>query len=678
MNAIAAIIVTFNRKALLLQCVQRLLVQAGAAPDIWVIDNASTDGTFEALAAYRTAGQIRYCNTGENLGGAGGFFYGMQRVMQENYDALWLMDDDTLPEPTTLQALLDADKQLSGAYGFLAGKVLWTDGALCNMNRQKRTAFRDATDFASPLVPVAMSSFVSLFVRAETVRAFGFPLRQFFIWTDDWEYTRRLSRAMPCYLVPASVAVHAMKGNTVVNIATDSVDRLPRYACFYRNDVVLYRREGLAGWLYLLAKDLWHAAQVLLKGHGGKAQKLHTIFAGLWAGIHFHPSVEYPQQKRVLFVLSTLCQGGGVEAFCLTARKQLQARGYAVQLLILGIYEPALVQTLRNEGVRVTLLGEPIKDSFARMLRCRRQLKAYFANNPCPTVHFHTCSQSVVIPLYYARRAGVARRIVHAHSTGEYGASRLKRARYALVRRAISRLATDALACSRVAGAHMFTRKLLQSKRFAVIPNGVDLARFRFDAAKRTDMRRQLHLEDAFAVGTVGRLTPSKNQALTLSVFARVKQLRPEARLLVVGEGELREALAAQAQALGVADAVVWAGRAERVEDWLQAMDVFLFTPLFEGLGIVLIEAQATGLPCVVADTVPPEAFVTDSMARLPLQAPPETWAQAVCEAQGGGARASQTQALRQRGFSAAAMGDNLAGVYEGAAGQTEGIWKNC
>ena len=134
---IAAVVVTFNRKEYLVKNIEALLAQVNAPMDILIIDNASTDGTEETIRHYMDAGQIHYENTGENLGGAGGFNFGIRRAYEAGYDAIWIMDDDTYPHPDALEKFLQADKDLNGMYGYLAGKVLWKDGSWCEMNTPK-------------------------------------------------------------------------------------------------------------------------------------------------------------------------------------------------------------------------------------------------------------------------------------------------------------------------------------------------------------------------------------------------------------------------------------------------------------------------------------------------------------------------------------------------------------
>lgn len=300
MNEVVAVIVTYNRKELLRECLEKVRQQQNAGADILVFDNASTDGTREMMGGLEDGNTVRYHREEKNLGGAGGFCRGMEIAVLLGYKYLWLMDDDTQPRPDALEKLLSADRRLGGRYGFLASRVLWTDGSVCAMNRQRVSLFRDVKDDANRPEKVIMSSFVSLFIRSSVVCQAGLPIREFYIWSDDWEYTRRISRRMDCFLIPESVVVHAMKSNKPVNIATDLPERIPRYKYFYRNDVVLFRREGPKGWLYLLAKDLWHTIQVLKTGED-VPRRIKTIWGGFWAGTRFFPStpmIENTQRSR--------------------------------------------------------------------------------------------------------------------------------------------------------------------------------------------------------------------------------------------------------------------------------------------------------------------------------------------------------------------------------------------
>lgn len=286
----AAIVVTYNRCEMLKKCIDRLLAQTVSC-DILVVDNASTDGTAEYLSGLKDE-RISCLRMPENTGGAGGFNAGLHKAFDDGYELLWLLDDDTFPNPDTLERLIGAGEKLGGNYGWLSSKALWTDGNICRMNVQRVTPYKDLKEFDGDMKAVCMASFVSLLLPAETVRKYGYPIRDFFIWSDDWEYTRRISRNEPCYMIPDSVVTHAMKQNTFADIAEDSRERLARYRYLYRNDVYLYRREGLFGRIWLIMKDCWHSFKVLTRRRSDRRMALKIIWSGYREGRKFFPEAE--------------------------------------------------------------------------------------------------------------------------------------------------------------------------------------------------------------------------------------------------------------------------------------------------------------------------------------------------------------------------------------------------
>lgn len=247
---------------------------------VLLVDNASTDGTADYIKTLARPG-AGLPQSGGKPRRCGGFAYVIRTAAELGCEAVWIMDDDTLPEPDALAALLAADAAHGDGCGWLSSRALAPDGTDQPMNLQRKTMYRDIDGFDAAEVPAVMASFVSLFLRTEAVRQFGLPIAEFFIWSDDWEYTRRISRAKPCYVIPASRVVHAMQNPGVVNIARDVPARWARYRYFYRNDVVLYRREGLSGWLWLLAKDSWHTVQVLRDRQGCRAPAHKNHLEGL-------------------------------------------------------------------------------------------------------------------------------------------------------------------------------------------------------------------------------------------------------------------------------------------------------------------------------------------------------------------------------------------------------------
>lgn len=293
MNRVIAVVVTYNRKELLKECIEALINQDYKNCDILIIDNHSTDGTKEYIEEYIQNGKIIYKDTGANLGGAGGFNFGIKEAYKLDYDFIWLMDDDCIVHEDTLKELIASDEKLNGNYGFLSSKVLWKDGNICKMNVQKKSFSTWLKNFDKPIQKISMASFVSLFIKKDIVKEMGLPIKEFFIWTDDWEYTRRISRKYKCYFVANSVVTHKSKLNEGATIATVDGDRLERFKYMYRNDVVLYRREGIKGWVLLYLRLFLHKVRINKSNKNDKKDRVEIINNAIKEGKKFHPKIEY-------------------------------------------------------------------------------------------------------------------------------------------------------------------------------------------------------------------------------------------------------------------------------------------------------------------------------------------------------------------------------------------------
>ena len=294
-SKVAVVVVTYNRKNMLTECLEALLKQDRRDTVIIVVDNASTDGTGEMLTnGY--AGRIVYCNTGANLGGAGGFNLGMKKALETGCKYIWLMDDDCVVNDSSLPCLLKAAAELNDEFGFLSSRVLWTDGSLCNMNIQKKTYTEKITE-DTQTTAIIMATFVSFFVKAETVKKTGFPISDFFIWADDLEYSRRISRQYPCYYVYDSTVCHKTKTNLGSNLPADNSKDLGRYSYAYRNEYYLYRSEGIKGKIYYWTKRMYHIAKIILKSDR-KLERLKIIHNAVKEGKRFYPVVEYAAEAE--------------------------------------------------------------------------------------------------------------------------------------------------------------------------------------------------------------------------------------------------------------------------------------------------------------------------------------------------------------------------------------------
>lgn len=291
MEKTVAVVVTYNRLSMLKQCIEHLRRQTKPC-DILLIDNASTDGTSEWANAQA---DVYYHNTGSNLGGAGGFNIGMRIAVEQGYDAVWVMDDDCFPKEDALEGLLAADS-VAGEYGWLSSVVLWTDGTECRMNRPKlRKDFYSKMDLLpAGLILAEQATFVSLFIRSSTIREAGLPIKEFFIWGDDIEFTRRISVRMkrPSYLATKSVVVHAMNKNSGSSIATDVSERIERYSYAYRNEAYIYRKEGIRSMCFYIAKCGLNTCRILKNAPDHRWKRLLILIGSSIKGLFFNPKIE--------------------------------------------------------------------------------------------------------------------------------------------------------------------------------------------------------------------------------------------------------------------------------------------------------------------------------------------------------------------------------------------------
>ncbi len=301
-DKVAAVVVTYNRKELLKECIGALLSQEKETCDILIIDNCSTDGTDKVVEQIMqkddTDSRIQYYNTGENMGGAGGFYYGMKKAMELGYKWLWLMDDDTIPKADALYYLLRADKKAGGpdSYGYISSVVEWTDGTQCKMNSQKSMRhFFDRIDVLEEgMFLLQQATFVSLFVPAQTVKKVGYPIKEYFIWGDDIEYTRRISirNGMPSFIAGKSHVIHKMNNNNGSFIATDGIDRLSRYNYAFRNDGSTYMREGFGGFIYFTAKCALNFFRCIFLARDHRLKRSFIVLRGYFRGLVYRPGIE--------------------------------------------------------------------------------------------------------------------------------------------------------------------------------------------------------------------------------------------------------------------------------------------------------------------------------------------------------------------------------------------------
>lgn len=326
------------------------------------------------------------------------------------------------------------------------------------------------------------------------------------------------------------------------------------------------------------------------------------------------------EQIRVAHVIGKM-MGGGVEAVVMNYYRHIDRR--RVQFDFLVDSDSSLVP--REE---IELLGGRVFEipPYQDVLAYRRELLRLYKQEDWKIVHSHINALSV-FPLSAAKKAGVPVRIAHSHSTagkGEYAKNAIK----SILKTQANRYPTHRFACSKYAGEWLFGKKA----DFEVVYNAIDLKLFRFDAEARAKARADLGLVgDQFVIGHVGRFTAQKNHSFLIDVFSEVAKRRQDAVLLLVGTGEAKASVERSVAERGLADRVKFLGQRSDITDIYAAFDVFVLPSLYEGLGLVGVEAQRSGLPCLLSDQITREVDVTGECLFLPINYP-SAWVDAICD----------------------------------------------
>ena len=286
---VVAVVVAYNRRELLEECLTSLQHQTRALDAIVVIDNASTDGTAEAVAS--SYPEVDLVALRRNTGGAGGFAIGIDRaVTVQRADLVWVMDDDTVPTASAAAALLEARAAARETPAVLASRVVWTDGLDHPMNTPRRKPLASSSErrdaAAVKCVPIRSASFVSMLVDAAVVKSDGLPVAEYFIWNDDFEFTARILRRRRGLFVPASVVMHKTKAR-----ADTDTDPGERFYYEVRNKLWLFRRSTALAWfetpLYVAA-SLRRWLKAWSRSHD-RATISRTFRAGLRDGLLRQP-----------------------------------------------------------------------------------------------------------------------------------------------------------------------------------------------------------------------------------------------------------------------------------------------------------------------------------------------------------------------------------------------------
>lgn len=332
-------------------------------------------------------------------------------------------------------------------------------------------------------------------------------------------------------------------------------------------------------------------------------------------------TVQYPIRVLNLF---TIMDRGGAETMVMNYYRHIDRKKVQFDFLVHREQRGAYDDEIEALGGRIYRMYPIYPQNFARY---KHDIRAFFKAHPeYRIIHSHM-SELGYFAFKEAAKQGVPVRICHAHNA-PHGFD-MKMIMRGYFKKRMMPYLTHLFMCGVESGRWLYGKK--NESQFIMLNNAIDAAAYTYNPAKRAEMRRQLGLTDELVVGHVGRFNPQKNHPFLLAIFAALLKKEPNAVLLLVGGGNDMPKIQAKAQELGIVERVRFLGVRSDVADLMQAMDVFVFPSLYEGLPVTMVEAQASGLPCLISDKVPSECIITDGLTEvIPLSESPDTWAKKI------------------------------------------------
>lgn len=371
---------------------------------------------------------------------------------------------------------------------------------------------------------------------------------------------------------------------------------------------------------------------------------------------------------KILQMIGSL-DAGGVQAFAFNSSKILQGTEFQFDFAVDHDDCDFYKNPIQDMGSKLYQFPTP---TYLNFRRYERKWDAFFsAHREYDIIHGHSRSTASLY-LRSAKRHGLAT-IAHSHNTSNgKGVRSLAKD---MMCHSIWKHADIYLACSEEAGSWLYGKHWRHDADSRVIPNAVDLERFRFRKSSRLTIRRELSIDQsAFVIGHVGRFSAVKNHAFLVRCFYYLVQRIPNTVLVLVGDGELRGQIEAQVAKLGLSDNVRFLSNVSDVAPYYSAMDILLFPSLYEGIPLTLIEAQASGLPLVVSSHVNPHAVLCkDNCTILELDSP-EKWTDVVVELLNGTALRSEAipREIANSTYNIQYLRTELADVYRSALAFSE------
>ncbi len=354
---------------------------------------------------------------------------------------------------------------------------------------------------------------------------------------------------------------------------------------------------------------------------------------------------------------------GGIEKLLLDMFENRNNHDIHYDLLtLITEKDTKLIKKVLALGVGYYCLELDKHNTLERQVHHYRTLYKFIKKNNYDVVHINITSYARALDMLVVKKAGIKKRIIHSHSADER--ETLSRKILKPMKKLYDYTATDFLACSDNAAKYLFSKKIFEEKKYTVINNGIDVPKYVFSNIERNRIRASLGLNDGeMIIGHIGRLTEAKNHEFLLEVYYEIYKSNSNSKLLLVGDGELKNAIIEKINKLGIQKHVIMYGASSEISALLSSMDIFLFPSKWEGLGIAVIEAQCNGLPCYISENIPQTAAITSNIRQYSIIKGAKWWAEMILKEKN--IRVNETDKIRKAGYDICYSVSQLEDIYK-------------
>ena len=364
---------------------------------------------------------------------------------------------------------------------------------------------------------------------------------------------------------------------------------------------------------------------------------------------------------------------GGLTTMMINIQSHLDRKKINFDYLVFHDRKEPMEDTVYAMGShKIIAAVDDLPIGFMRRICRVNEIRKVCKKNKIQILHYNADSPADLTNVIGARLGGVKYITFHSHNAGFGTAGKSIRILSAFLKPFTSLLCDNFLGCSELAARFLFPKSIINSGKYSVLPNGIELNKYDFNPTVRDEIRKKLDLEGKYVVGHAGRFSDQKNHSFLLDIFQKIYEKDKNTILLLFGAGELLELIKKKDARLGIEDAVIFYGTSNEMEKMWQAMDVFVMPSLHEGLPVTGIEAQASGLPCIFADTITREVDVTGKSEFLSLKESPAVWADHVLKHKTD-TRESGVPALKKAHYDIQQTADMISELYLKVADRLEG-----